>query len=186
MNLVLEILQLLTDEIAYDLRLEVLTVLWAWNLCGQCCLYWGDALSALWGCSQFKWRDTASPGACTWRFIIIVSLSSVTTSSWCIHRITGGSYIRTGTVLIHWRQEWAGEVSIITTSSDKSWWSLCIWEIMQNIFLNGKELCTNVMNSACAGLCTNIIFYPVTCKIVEWRSVVKGGKVGWFVNHNPE
>lgn len=32
------------------------------------------------------------------------------------------------------------------------------------------------MNSACAGLCTNI-FYPVTCKIVEWRSVVKGGKL---------
>lgn len=56
---------------------------------------------------------------------------------------------------------------------------------MQNIFLNGKELCTNVINSACAGLCTNI-FYPVTCKIVEWRSVVKGGKDGWFVNHNPE
>lgn len=48
---------------------------------------------------------------------------------------------------------------------------------MQKIFLNGKELCTNVMNSACADLCTNIIFHPVTCKIVEWKSVVKG-KVG--------
>lgn len=33
------------------------------------------------------------------------------------------------------------------------------------------------MNSVCVGLCINIIFYFVICKIVEWRSVVKGGKL---------